>query len=227
MLHFYCILFSGSVGILMTEVKKQTHRQRLAEVTRQSIIQAARKLFVAHGYRTATMSAIASEAGVAERTVYNTFATKQELLAAVCTAWLEEAEVRPLIVDALAQADDHSKLERAARWSRQMHERGLEVETLFEAAYWEDPELRSMFDRWAGERKAAMGQVITTLNLQPNLTGRSAVALFLALSSAQVYRELVEGAGWSPRRYENWLGETLAQQLLVAHPQSELLEGEA
>ena len=209
----------------MTEVKKQTHRQRLAEVTRQSIIQAARKLFVAQGYRTATMSAIASEAGVAERTVYNTFATKQELLAAVCTAWLEEAEVRPLIVDALAQADDHSKLERAARWSRQMHERGLEVETLFEAAYWEDPELRSMFDRWASERRAAMGKVITTLNLRPGLTRESAVALFLALSSAQVYRELVEGASWSPRRYEDWLGETLAQQLLAAHTPSELPEG--
>lgn len=99
----------------MTEVKKQTYHQRFAEVTRQSIIQAARKFFVAQGYRTATMSAIASEAGVAERTVYNTFATKQELLAAVCTAWLEEAEVKPLIVDALAQADDHSKLEHRPR----------------------------------------------------------------------------------------------------------------
>ncbi len=214
-------MFSGSVDIPMTEVKKQTHRQRLTEVTRQSIIQAARKLFVAHGYRTATVSAIASEAGVAERTVYNTFSTKQKILAAVCTAWLEEAEVRPLIADALAQTDDYSKLERAARWSRQMHERGLEVETLFEATYWEDPELRSMFDRWAGERRAAMGQVISSLNLRGDLTGESAVALFLALSSAQVYRELVEGAGWSPGRYENWLGETLAHQLLTPYGQLE------
>lgn len=210
----------------MTEVKKQTHRQRLAVVTRQSIIQAARKLFIAYGYRAATVSAIASEAGVAERTVYNTFSTKQEILAAVCTAWLEEAEVRPLIADALAQTDDYSKLERAARWSRQMHERGLEVETLFEATYWEDPELRSMFDRWAGERRAAMGQVINSLNLRADLTGESAVALFLALSSAQVYRELVEGAGWSPGRYENWLGKTLTQQLLTPYGRLESQEGE-
>lgn len=201
----------------MIEVKKQTHRQRLAEVTRQSIIQAARKLFLAHGYRTATVGAIASEAGVAERTVYNTFATKQELLAAVCSAWLEEAEVRPLIADALAQTDDLSKLGRATRWTRQMHERGLDVETLFEATYWEDPNLRSMFDRWANERRAAMSKVITSLKLRPDLTGESAVALFLALSSAQVYRELVEGAGWSSRRYEDWLGQTLVQQLLAAH----------
>ena len=200
----------------MTKVKKPTHRQRLAEVTRQSIIQAARTLFVAHGYRAATMRTIAAEAGVAERTVYNTFATKQDLLAAVCSAWLEEAGVRALISEALAQNTDAGKLERAARWSRQMHERGLEVELLFDATYWENPDLRSLFDRWASQRKAAMGQVITSLNLRADQTGESAVALFLALSSATVYRELVEQAAWSPDRYEAWLAEILAQQLLTA-----------
>lgn len=201
----------------MSKVKRKTHRQRLAQVTRGSIIKAARRLFVSHGYRTTTIKAIASEAGVAERTVYNTFATKQDLLAAVCSAWLEEAEVRPLISKALAETDDLKKLEHAAHWSRQMHERGLEVETLFETAYWEDPDLRSMFDRWSAERRAAMGGVITSLELKSELGEETATALFLALSSAQVYRELVEGAGWSPRRYESWLYDTLSQQLLTPH----------
>lgn len=200
----------------MAEVKKGTHRQRLAEVTRKSIVGAARKLFITQGYRAATIKAVAAEAGVAERTVYNTFATKQELLAAVCSAWLDEAEVRPLIAKALAEPDDLKKLEHAAHWSRQMHERGLEVETLFEAVYWEDPELRGMFDRWGGERRAAMGRVIVALTLKPGLDGAEATALFLALSSAPVYRELVKEAGWSPGRYERWLLETLAQQLLAA-----------
>ena len=200
----------------MTEVKRETHRERLAEVTRSSIIGAARKLFVRDGYRAATMRAIAAEAGVAERTVYNTFATKQELLAAVCSAWLEEAEVRPLIGRALAETDDLKKLGHAAHWSRQMHERGLEVETLFETAYWEDPDLRDMFDRWAAERRAAMGRVIVSLTLKAELDGEGATALFLALSSAQGYRELVKGAGWSLERYEGWLAGALVQQLLAA-----------
>lgn len=216
-LHFYCTKFSVSIVKPMTEVKRETHRQRLAEVTRASIVKAARKLFIAHGYRAATVRAVAAEAGVAERTVYNTFATKQDLLAAVCSAWLDEAEVRPLIGKALAETDDLKKLTHAAHWSRQMHERGLEVETLFEAAYWEDPELRSLFDRWGAERKAAMGRVILSLDLKPDLNGRDAVALFLALSSAQVYRELVKEAGWSPGRYEGWLLDTLAHQLLAIH----------
>lgn len=198
----------------MSEVKRESHRQRLAEVTRRSIVEAARTLFLRYGYRTATIKAVAAEAGVAERTVYNTFATKQELLAAVCSAWLEEAEVRPLIAQALAETEDSKKLERAARWSRQMHERGAAVETLFEAAYWEDPELRSMFDRWASERREAMGRVITSLTLKPELGAGTATALFLALSSAQVYRELTGGAGWTPEHYERWLVQVLEQQLL-------------
>lgn len=185
-------------------------------MTRKSIVGAARKLFVAQGYRTATIRAVAAEAGVAERTVYNTFATKQELLAAVCSAWLDEAEVRPLIAKALADPDDLKKLEYAAHWSRQLHEPGLEVETLFEAVSWQDPELRSLFERWGAERRAAMGRVIVALDLKAGLGGEGTTALFLALSSAQVYRELVKGAGWSPGRYETWLRETLAHQLLAA-----------
>lgn len=199
----------------MTEVKRETHRERLAEVTRSSIVAAARKLFVRDGYRAATMKAIAAEAGVAERTVYNTFATKQDLLAAVCSAWLEEAEVRPLIGLALLETDDLRKLEYAAHWSRQLHERGFEVETLFETTYWEDPELRSLFDRWAAERKTAMGRVIVSLNLKSGLEEDGAIALFLALSSAQVYRELVGRAEWSPDRYETWLLDALTSQLLL------------
>lgn len=199
----------------MTEVKRETHRERLAEVTRSSIVAAARKLFVRDGYRAATMRAIAAEAGVAERTVYNTFATKQDLLAAVCSAWLAEAEVRPLIGLALVETDDLKKLGYAAHWSRQLHGRGFEVETLFEATYWEDPELRSLFDRWAAERKTAMGRVIISLNLKSGLEEDGAVALFLALSSVQVYRELVGRAAWSPDRYETWLLDALTSQLLL------------
>jgi hypothetical protein len=35
-----------------------------------------------------------------------------------------------------------------------------------------------------------------------------------ALSRASVYLELIEHRGWSADRYEQWLGDTLFQQLL-------------
>lgn len=37
-----------------------------------------------------------------------------------------------------------------------------------------------------------------------------------ALSNEELWRELVQERGWSPERYEQWLGETLVSQLIEA-----------
>lgn len=51
-----------------------------AEATEGRIVAAATKLFVEHGYRGTTMSAVARVAGVSDRTVYVRFTTKADLL---------------------------------------------------------------------------------------------------------------------------------------------------
>src|SRR5918999_730393 len=48
----------------------------------------------------------------------------------------------------------------------------------------------------------------------PDLDAGRAAAILLALAQPEVYRELVEVAGWSPDQYEAWLAETLKEQLL-------------
>jgi hypothetical protein len=50
--------------------------------------------------------------------------------------------------------------------------------------------------------------------LRPGLTPERAAAIYLALTRAEVYLELVEVFGWSPDDYEAWLADTLKQQLL-------------
>ena len=52
----------------------------------QFIVKAAERMFSRYGYAKTTMSDIASEAGVARQTVYNTFANKEEVLRAVVLA---------------------------------------------------------------------------------------------------------------------------------------------
>ena len=42
----------------------------------------------------------------------------------------------------------------------------------------------------------------------------TASAILRALSAAEVYRELVDGAGWSADRYEQWLAALLGRELL-------------
>ncbi len=65
------------------------------DAKRQAVIDAAEHSFLQHGYAQASMDAIAAEAGVSKRTVYNHFAGKRELFQAVVArlySGLNEAE---------------------------------------------------------------------------------------------------------------------------------------
>jgi hypothetical protein len=50
--------------------------------------------------------------------------------------------------------------------------------------------------------------------LRPELREREAQDIIHALMSPEVYRLLVGDRGWSPQRYEQWLRDTLIDQLL-------------
>src|SRR5258706_5514111 len=77
----------------MTEVNadRVPLRQRQALETRRAIAGAARSLFAERGYAAASIDLVAEEAGVAARTVYAIFGTKQAIPAAICEAWLVQA----------------------------------------------------------------------------------------------------------------------------------------
>ncbi|WP_405783099.1 TetR/AcrR family transcriptional regulator [Streptomyces sp. NBC_00859] len=82
-----------------TEATRTAHRERLLE--------AARGLLSEGGYAAAVVAAIATRAGVSTGSVYNHFASKQELLAAVFrhTAGHELATVREAVRAAGGTAD--------------------------------------------------------------------------------------------------------------------------
>src|SRR5919202_6396564 len=60
-----------------------TRRREQAAATRRRVLDAAQVLFERDGYAATTMAAIASEAGVALKTVYLAFETKSGLLRAL------------------------------------------------------------------------------------------------------------------------------------------------
>ena len=90
-------------------------RERKRLRTRDAIIDAAIELFLAHGYRNTTLTQIAAAAGIAPRTFFGYFATKEELLfpeserriEATVSAVLEAPSVdQSAPVEALIQALD-------------------------------------------------------------------------------------------------------------------------
>ena len=102
--------------------------------------------------------AVAGAAGVAVRTVYAAFGTKQAILAAICDAWLAEAEVASLIEQALAEPDAVRRLAVIARLNRQQWERGAEVVALLEVAAATDVNVARMLEGWKTERGRALSR---------------------------------------------------------------------
>ncbi len=199
------------------------YRQLQAEETKRRIARAARQLFVEHGYARTSITAVAAAAGVAVRTVYATFGTKQAILAAICDAWLAEAEVFPLMARALAEPDAAHRLALLARVNRQQWERGTEVVGLLEAAATTDRDVARMLAGWKAQRGRAQAEVVAGLadQLADGLDVATAGAIIRALGAAEVYRELVDGAGWSADEYEQWLAGLLVRELLGAPPRPE------
>lgn len=97
----------------MQEATDATRTPR-SQRKRETILSAARELFLAQGYAATSMDAVAAAAAVSKQTIYKQFADKERLFTAVLTADIEEAEGRTsALVDALDDADDAATALRA------------------------------------------------------------------------------------------------------------------
>src|SRR3954463_8548365 len=71
-------------------MSQRTKQQVVAEFRSSEILGAARKVFSTRGYRDVTVDEIASAAGLSKATVYQYFASKQEIYLAALTAGVQE-----------------------------------------------------------------------------------------------------------------------------------------
>ncbi len=202
----------------MTEVKapRVPLRQRQALETRRAIAHAARSLFAERGYAATSIEVLAAQAGVAERTVYAIFGTKKAILGAICEEWLSEAGVMQTIAEGLAVRDLRRRLDLVAHSSRRQWESERGVRAMLEGAAASDADVAKMVAAWKNDRARSFRAVVTGLesSLRPGIDGDRAGAIIRALTSAEIYSELVAGEGWTPAEYEKWLAGLLAQVLL-------------
>jgi AcrR family transcriptional regulator len=203
----------------MTDVNppdRVSYRQLQAEETKRRIARAARSLFAEHGYARTSIASVAAAAGVAVRTVYAAFGAKQAILAAICDEWLADAEVFPLLAQALAEPDVAQRMALVARLNRQQWERGRDIVALIDAAATTDRDVARMLADWKSGRAAALGKIVQGIaeQLRDGVNADTASAILRGLGAAEVYRELVDGAGWSADQYECWLAAVLSRELL-------------
>jgi AcrR family transcriptional regulator len=204
-------------------------RREQAAETRRKILDAAEQIFSERGYAATAMPAIAAEAGVALKTVYLAFGTKAGVLHAMWDVRLggDDQPVpvadRPWYRQLLAAEDPHLLVRAAARQSRVTKEHAGDVLRIIRQAAAIEPALADLWDRIETEFRAILAGVAERLDalgsLAPGIDATSATDLLWTLNHPDTWQLLVRGCGWSPDRYEQWIGETLSAQLLGISPQ--------
>lgn len=192
-------------------------RRLHADVTRRAVLDAARSLFVAHGYAGTSMRRLAEQAGVAVQTIYSAFGSKPGVLMALLDA-LDVDAAEP-IARRLAEGRDPAEVPAlVAALERGVRELGGDVLRIVRDAAATDPEIVEVWDRAFDRHRDGVARVCDRLaragHLRDGLTREGAYATALALTSLEVYEELVHRAGWSHDDYERWLASALRHSLL-------------
>jgi AcrR family transcriptional regulator len=207
-----------------TRSYNSSRRREQAAATRRDILGAAQRLFERQGYAATTMTAIATEAGVALKTVYLAFETKSGVVRALWNQLLrgDEGETpvaeRSWYREVVEEPDPQRQLRLNARNSRAAKTRiagGLKV--IREAAP-VDPDTGALWERIQTEFHANQRVIVERLAerkaLRRGLDVDRATDILWTLNHPDVWQLLVGERGWTPEQYEQWLGDTTCSQLL-------------
>jgi Transcriptional regulator len=191
-------------------------RQELAQVTRQRILDAARRLLVKGSYSSVTMDDIAREAGVAYQTVYSVFGTKLRLAHAMIESELRIEGLDDLMAQARESPDPEVGMRIGAQIARRINEPCADLIRFMRESG--DPDLlkrhHEMEARRLNEVSFVPQMLVRSGRLRPSLSTSEARDVIWAMSGPDWYIQLVFQRGWTPSRYEEWLGDALINLLL-------------
>ncbi len=196
-------------------------RQARAAERRAAVLAAARRRFLADGYVTTTVAAVAEEAGVSPESVYKWFGSKAGLLKAVWDRSL--AGSGPTHAEARSDAASEAALDGAdiiRGWARLSAEVGAvadPVHRLVERAAHSDPEVAGLQRRIEQERADRMAHNAAYLHegghLRADVTPEQARDVLLLYST--FYDRLVVDAGWTPEQLTAFVERGLTAHLLA------------
>jgi AcrR family transcriptional regulator len=202
--------------------KRGQARTRLA---RAAVVDAARTLFLEHGYGATTIDAISALSDVPPATVYRLFSSKRGILKALLDVSIvgdDEAAplaARPNVQSLLADPDAKNQLAGFVGITAQVNARTAPVYRILVSAASSDPDAAALLDELTRQRQVGQGLIARSLAragaLRPELRQRDAADVIHALMSPELYGLLVTDRGWPPERYERWLTGILVDQLLV------------
>ncbi len=213
-----------SKPVKQTRRYDSSRRREQAQVTRREILAAAQRLFEQQGYAATTMAAIATEAGVALKTVYVAFETKSGVLRSLWNLLLRGDEgdapvpEREWFRSVLAEPVPALQLRLTAQGSRNVKERVGAMFEVIHAAAPIDPEIQALWSRIQVEFHGVLRLIVESLDekqaLATGLEVDRATDILWSLSHPSLWQLLVHERGWTPDAYESWCAEITCAQLL-------------
>lgn len=198
-------------------------RKAGAQQTRRKIRAAAAELFVTHGYVATTMKAIATAAGISERTVFLAFPTKAALLAeCIQVAVRGDDDATPLLArertQKLLEAPREHILGLLAEQSAELMSRAARLLAVGESVGPADLLLNEARERGRAATRSDLLEVAKAMKrvgaLQRGMSAeRAADVMYAVAASESVYLRLVDQRGWSTDEYARTLERALAGAL--------------
>lgn len=196
-------------------------RRAQAEASRGRILDAARRLFVEHGYAGTSIAQIAASAGVSAPTVFSAYRSKVNLLrTAAETTIVGDAGPEPLherpamrhVYDGATAAD---VLDRLAELNAVTADRAYPIFAVLYSAADAEPEIAALV-RTIDEQRLAGAEMLARTVLDrlgegdagPHRLAEVRDSIW-ALNSLAMYGMLVAERGWSLDRYREWVRRAL------------------
>lgn len=198
-------------------------RREQARATRGAIVDAARALFIEHGYVSTTIQAVADRADVSPESVYGAFGTKRSLLASVIDVSIAgDDEPVPLLEREWVQAmreepDPRRRIRILAKNGRLILERIAPINEVLRGGAAADPQIAAAWDRYTEQRLVGQRELVRIVGgsaLREGLSADAAADSLFALGSPEVFRLLTVDRGWTSARFERWYADALARILL-------------
>jgi AcrR family transcriptional regulator len=196
-----------------------TRRQAQVRATRLQIIEAAKDLFIEHGYPATTLEAIAVAADTSLPTLYRLFSSKRTLLKTVLDnsfsgddqpiAFGDRSDVQA----ARAESDPVALVRAFARIGRDFMERSSAIMHVLATAAQVDPDAAQLMQEIRSQRHTGQSRIVAALSaldaLDPELEYSDAADIAYAVLSPDVHRILTTERGWTAAQYEQWLIRSL------------------
>jgi AcrR family transcriptional regulator len=196
-----------------------TRRQAQVRATRLRIIEAAKALFIEHGYPATTLEAIAGAADTSLPPLYRLFSSKRALLKAVLDVSFggDDQPVpfgeRPEVQAARDEPDPVALVRAFAQIGRDFMARSSAIMHILATAAQVDSDAAQLMEEIRRQRRTGQSRIVAALSardaLDPGLEFSEAVDITNVALSPDVHRILTVECGWTAEQYEQWLVRSL------------------